>query len=132
MGLFNFFRKSKPLDGTYQRDMSKAEDIYYDNTVYGDAMYGSAEIFRMVVEDVFSITGRGTVVTGKIASGTLAVGDTVTLRRQDGSSREVTVTGLEMFRKMLNTAAKGDNVGVLLRGVERGSVGRGDILEQCV
>lgn len=126
MGLFSFFRKSKPLDGTYQRDMSRTQDNYYDNPMYGDA-----EKFRMVVEDVFTITGRGTVVTGKIASGTVAVGDTVMLRRQDGSSREVMITGIEMFRRVLNTAVKGDNVGLLMRGMERGEVGRGDILEQC-
>lgn len=132
MGLFHFFKKSKPLDGTYQRDISKTEDIYYDNTVYGDAMYGGAETFRMVVEDVFTITGRGTVVTGKIASGSVAVGDTVMLKRQDGSCREVTITGIEMFRKLLNTAVKGDNVGLLLRGVDRAEVGKGDTLEQCV
>lgn len=58
------------------------------------------------------------------------MGDAVTLRRRDGSSREVVVTGLEMFRKMLDTAKQGDNVGLLLRGIVRNEVGRGDVLEK--
>ncbi|MCI8801136.1 EF-Tu/IF-2/RF-3 family GTPase [Acetatifactor muris] len=126
MGLFSFFKKSRPLDGTYQRDRSRTEDISFDN-----AVYGTAETFRFVVEDIFSITGRGTVVTGKVAAGAVVVGDTVMLRRRDGSGREVLITGIEMFRRMLNSAKKGDNVGLLLRGVDRAEVSRGDILEQC-
>nr|WP_296486680.1 EF-Tu/IF-2/RF-3 family GTPase [uncultured Acetatifactor sp.] len=126
MGLFSFFKKSKPLDGTYQRDMSRSEDSYY-----GNAAYGAAEAFRIVVEDIFSITGRGTVITGKVEAGSIVVGDTVMLRRRDGSGREVTITGIEMFRRVLNSAKKGDNVGLLLRGVDRAEVSRGDILEQC-
>ena len=59
------------------------------------------------------------------------MGDTVTLRRRGGSSREVVVAGLEMFRKMLDTAKQGDNVGLLLRGVDRNEVERGDVLEKA-
>ena len=100
--------------------------MVYSTGVSGED-YGT---FRITVQDVFSITGRGTVITGQIESGSITVGDTVTLRRKDGSSREVVVTGLEMFRKMLDTAKQGDNVGLLLRGIARNEVGRGDVLEK--
>ena len=83
----------------------------------------------MTVEDVFSITGRGTVVTGRVESGSVALGDIVRLGRMDGSGRDVAVTGIEMFRKMMDRAEQGDNVGLLLRDVERNGVGRGDVLE---
>lgn len=127
MGLFDIFRKKKPDDGTYHRDRSYESGA----GVYGaDAGYADCEAFRITVQDVFTITGRGTVVTGQIASGSIAVGDSVTLRRTDGSAREVTVTGIEMFRKLLDRAVRGDNVGLLLRGVERNEIGRGDILEK--
>lgn len=126
MGLFDLFRK-KPLDGTYHRERKTGEDEY--GYTQGGA-YGASEGFRIVVEDVFSITGRGTVITGHVASGCVAVGDTVTLRRADGTVRETTVAGIEMFRKMLDRAEKGDNVGLLLRGLTRSDVGRGDVLER--
>ena len=79
---------------------------------------------------MFSITGRGTVITGQVRSGRVAVGDRVTLKRLDGSVREVNIGGIEMFRRMLDKAEKGDNVGILLRGLEKSDVGRGDILER--
>lgn len=126
MGLFDLFRK-KPVDGIYRRDRRAQGDVYG----YGpDGTYGDLEMFRIVVEDVFSITGRGTVITGRIQSGCVAVGDIVTLRRLDGSAREVAVSGIEMFRKMLDRAVKGDNVGLLLRGLSKSDVGRGDVLER--
>lgn len=100
--------------------------MVYSTGVSGED-YGT---FRITVQDVFSITGRGTVITGQIESGSITVGDTVTLRRKDGSSREVEVTGLEMFRKMMDTAKQGDNVGLLLYGIARNEVGRGDVLEK--
>lgn len=81
-------------------------------------------------EDVFSITGRGTVVTGRVAVGAVAEGGTVKLKRTDGTARQVTVTGTEKFRKICGRAVEGDNVGLLLRGVERAEVSRGDILEK--
>lgn len=68
--------------------------------------------FRMIVEDVFSIKGRGTVITGQIESGTLNVNDEIYLRRTN-SSRRVVVTGIEMFRKLANQAQAGENVGIL-------------------
>lgn len=124
MGFFDLFKKKRPDDGTYHRPEG-AEPCYG-----GGGAADSFGTFRITVEDVFTITGRGTVITGKVESGTVTVGDQVTLRRVDGSTREVTVAGLEMFRKMLNTAEQGDNVGLLLRGVTKSDVGRGDVLEK--
>lgn len=81
----------------------------------------------MTVEDVFFIRGRGTVVTGQIESGTLHVGDEIYLR-STSSSRKVTVNGIEIFRKILDQAKAGDNVGVLLRDLTKQEIQKGDIL----
>jgi elongation factor Tu len=92
------------------------------------ARAGSSTGFRLTVEDVFVITGRGTVVTGRIEAGRIAKGATVRQTRPDGTGRDLTVTGIEMFRKVADTATVGDNVGLLLRDVGREDVGRGDVL----
>jgi len=83
--------------------------------------------FLMAIEDVFSITGRGTVSTGKIERGALAVGDTVELVGL-GETKVTTVTGLEMFQKTLDKGLAGDNIGVLLRGLQKADVLRGMVL----
>ena len=83
--------------------------------------------FLMAVEDVFSITGRGTVATGRVERGTVKVGDVVEIVGL-GDTREVTVTGLEMFQKTLDESVAGDNVGVLLRGVQKDEIERGMVL----
>jgi elongation factor Tu len=84
--------------------------------------------FLMPVEDVFSIKGRGTVVTGRIERGTVKVGETVEIVGFSELSRGVTVTGVEMFQKTLEQGEAGDNVGCLLRGVERNEIERGQVL----
>ena len=84
--------------------------------------------FLMPVEDVFSITGRGTVATGRVDRGTIKVGDTVEIVGLTDESRQVVVTGVEMFRKLLDQAEAGDNVGLLLRGVQREEIERGQVL----
>nr|YP_009646397.1 translational elongation factor Tu [Chloroparvula japonica]QBX98158.1 translational elongation factor Tu [Chloroparvula japonica] len=83
--------------------------------------------FLMATEDVFSITGRGTVVTGRVERGAVKVGDTVDIVGL-GETRNVTVTGLEMFQKTLEESVAGDNVGVLLRGIQKEEVQRGMVL----
>jgi elongation factor Tu len=83
--------------------------------------------FQMTVEDVFFIRSRGTVVTGKIEAGTLKSGDQVALQH-GGASRTVTVSGIEMFRKMLDQANAGDNVGLLFKDLTKDDVARGDVL----
>jgi elongation factor Tu len=84
--------------------------------------------FLMPVEDVFSITGRGTVATGRVERGKVKVQDTVEIVGLMDKPRPVVVTGVEMFRKLLDEAIAGDNIGVLLRGVQRDEVERGQVL----
>lgn len=84
--------------------------------------------FMMPVEDVFSITGRGTVATGRVERGTVKVGDEVEIVGLTEESKKTTVTGVEMFRKLLDQAEAGDNIGALLRGIARDEVERGQVL----
>ena len=84
--------------------------------------------FIMPVEDVFSITGRGTVATGRVERGTVKVGDTVQIVGLTDKPSDVVVTGVEMFRKQLDLAEAGDNIGALLRGVTRDDIERGQVL----
>ena len=83
--------------------------------------------FRMIVEDVFSIAKRGTVVTGKIETGTLKVGDEVAINGKNGEKRTV-VTGIEAFRKTLSQANAGDMVGILLKDIAKQDIKPGDVL----
>src|SRR5699024_3407740 len=84
--------------------------------------------FMMPVEDVFSITGRGTVATGRVERGTVKVGDEVEIVGLAEDLSKTTVTGVEMFRKLLDYAEAGDNIGALLRGVSRDEINRGQVL----
>ena len=84
--------------------------------------------FLMPVEDVFSITGRGTVATGRVERGTLHISDEVEIVGVHEDVRKVVVTGIEMFRKLLDEAQAGDNIGALLRGVQRNEIERGQCL----
>ncbi|KKE78578.1 elongation factor Tu [Oceanobacillus caeni] len=84
--------------------------------------------FMMPVEDVFSITGRGTVATGRVERGQVKVGDEVEIIGLNEESSKTTVTGVEMFRKLLDYAEAGDNIGALLRGVAREDINRGQVL----
>lgn len=84
--------------------------------------------FLMPVEDVFTITGRGTVATGRVERGTLKVGDEVEIVGLHEENRKSVATGIEMFRKLLDQAQAGDNIGALLRGVERKDIERGQVL----
>ena len=84
--------------------------------------------FLMPIEDIFSITGRGTVVTGRIETGTIHVNDPVELVGFGDAPRSTTVTGVEMFRKLLDQGEAGDNVGLLLRGIDKKDVKRGEVV----
>ncbi len=84
--------------------------------------------FLMPVEDVFSITGRGTVATGRVESGILKVQDEIELVGISEETRKVVCTGVEMFRKLLDQAQAGDNIGALLRGIQRDEIERGQVL----
>lgn len=84
--------------------------------------------FLMPVEDVFSITGRGTVATGRVERGTVKVGDEIEIVGIQEETKKSVVTGVEMFRKLLDSAQAGDNIGALLRGVDRKEIERGQVL----
>ena len=84
--------------------------------------------FLMPVEDVFTITGRGTVATGRVERGQLKTGEEVEIIGLTEERRKVVVTGIEMFRKILDYAEAGDNIGALLRGVQRNEIERGQVL----
>ena len=84
--------------------------------------------FLMPVEDVFTISGRGTVATGRVERGTLNLGDKVEIVGLEEEKKETTVTGIEMFRKLLDYAEAGDNVGTLLRGINKTDIERGQVL----
>ena len=84
--------------------------------------------FLMPVEDVFTITGRGTVATGRVERGILKLGDKVEIVGLSDEKKETTVTGIEMFRKLLDYAEGGDNIGALLRGIQRSEIERGQVL----
>src|SRR5699024_10814443 len=83
--------------------------------------------FMMPVEDVFSITGRGTVATGRVERGQVKVGEEVAIIGLNEAAVKTTVTGVEMFRKLLDYAEAGDNIGALLRGVSRDDITRGQV-----
>ena len=87
--------------------------------------------FLMPVEDVFTITGRGTVATGRVERGQLKLNDEVELVGLTDETRKIVVTGIEMFRKLLDYAEAGDNVGLLLRGVQRNEIERGQVLAKA-
>jgi elongation factor Tu len=84
--------------------------------------------FNMAVEDVFSITGRGTVATGRIEAGTIHTGDEVEIVGITDETRKTVCTGVEMFRKILDEGQAGDNVGLLLRGIGRDEIQRGQVV----
>lgn len=125
MGLLDIFRKKKPDDGTWHGSSYAGKE---EGHGFGEMPYDAGG-FCITVEDVFTITGRGTVITGRVESGTVRVGDILALHRTDGSVLETAVGGIEMFRKMLDMAKQGDYVGLLLRGLAKADVGRGDVLK---
>ena len=86
------------------------------------------EPFLMPVEDVFSITGRGTVATGRVERGTVKMADNVEIVGLSDEKKSTVITGIEMFRKLLDSAEAGDNVGLLLRGVQKNEIERGQVL----
>jgi elongation factor Tu len=88
----------------------------------------TAKPFLMPIEDVFTITGRGTVVTGRVEQGQLTLGEEIEIVGIEDQTRKTVVTGIEMFRKMLDEAQAGDNAGILLRGTKKEEVRRGQVL----
>ena len=116
--------------GTYDSDATKciAELMEAVDTWIPTPERATDQPFLMPVEDVFTITGRGTVVTGRVERGVVKTGETVEIVGIEEKTKTSVVTGLEMFRKTLDEAVAGYNVGVLLRGIDRTEVQRGQIL----
>jgi elongation factor Tu len=120
--------------GAKERGEDKWVDLIYDLMDAVDSYIPTPErdtekTFLMAVEDVFSITGRGTVATGRIERGMVSVGDTVELVGLK-DTKSTTVTGIEMFQKTLDQGMAGDNVGILIRGIQKTDIERGMVLSQ--
>ncbi len=135
MGLFDFFKKANDDHIQNTTTIRYATDAQPANNTAAAAEQMQpagpvAGTFRITVQDVFNITGRGTVITGCVELGQVSVGDVVQLRRVDGTCKSVTIGGIEVFRKMLDTATVGMNVGILIRDIEKSEIGRGDVLER--
>ncbi len=138
MGLFDFLKKQKTDVEQYYEER-KAREVQQNNSLqyaqnkeninpYDAESLLDGQIFRITVQDVFSITGRGTVITGQIESGSVRVGDEVIIQRLNGNKVSTVVTGIEQFRKLLDYGKAGDNVGILLRGVTKSDVSKGDVI----
>ncbi len=121
--LFNKPEQNTPQELPTSEPINNVEPI-------NDANVPSSDAFLMYVEDVFSITGRGTIVTGRIKRGTVSLDDNVQIVGLDNKVVDSVVTGIEVFRKQLDTASEGENVGLLLRGVSRDQVERGQVISK--
>ena len=121
MGLLDFLFGKKET-GSIDEQLKNEANMQQQQAIINENVNGE---FSMTVEDVFTITGRGTVVTGRITSGSIGQGETVVNRT---TSKSYGVAGIEAFRKTLDRAQAGDNVGLLLRDADRDSVCKGDIL----
>jgi len=113
-------------DETHQNsilELMNAIDSYFP-----DPIRDLDQPFIMPVEDVFSISGRGTVVTGRIETGKIKVGDPLEILGISSNVIKTTCTGIEMFHKLLDEGEAGDNVGILIRGIERNAVQRGQVI----
>ena len=119
--MFGFLKKKKSEEELYLEELEQRKRNQGDSG-------GNSSGFELTVEDVFSISGRGTVVTGRVSRGELSQGDRVLIRCRDGRVQESRVGGIEAFRKTMKTARAGEIVGVLLQGVTKDQVGRGDTL----
>ena len=122
MGLFEIFKKKRVEVAGEEMNSSPVQETVVEPQTFS---VPTSE-FKMTIEDVFTITGRGTVVTGRVESGSVQINDTVLIN----GSRPVVVTGIEMFRKTLDVAVAGDNCGLLLRNITRDEISQGDVLSK--
>jgi elongation factor Tu len=118
----------KALEGDEEAKKSIWELMNAIDTFIPDPVRDIEKPFLMAIEDVFTITGRGTVATGRVERGVVKVGEEVEIVSIHPETRKTVVTGVEMFRKLLDQAQAGDNIGVLLRGVGRTEIERGQVL----
>jgi elongation factor Tu len=118
----------KALDGDEEATNQVIELMAAVDEYVPEPERDTAKPFLMPIEDVFTITGRGTVVTGRVEQGVLKLGEDVDIVGIETSTKKTVVTGIEMFRKMLDEAQAGDNAGILLRGIKKDDVQRGQVL----
>jgi elongation factor Tu len=118
----------KALDGDADAAKQVVELMEAVDTYIPEPQRDTDKPFLMPIEDVFTITGRGTVVTGRVEQGTLKLGDEIEIVGIEQNTSKTVVTGIEMFRKMLDEAQAGDNAGILLRGTKKDEVQRGQVL----
>ncbi|MGH2705489.1 MAG: elongation factor Tu [Actinomycetota bacterium] len=118
----------KALEGDPEAEKGILELLEAVDTYIPEPVRDVDRAFLMPIEDVFSITGRGTVVTGRVERGRVKVGDEVQIVGIQNQTRKTIVTGVEMFRKLLDEGVAGDNIGVLLRGIDKDEVERGQVL----
>ncbi len=113
-----------------KKKKNESEELRSKQVEEFDQSFSGERGFSFPIEDVFSISGRGIVVTGKVESGQISVGDKVQWLDSTGTSKaELTILGVEMFRKILDTARKGDSIGLLVKGVsDKSKIARGDKL----
>jgi elongation factor Tu len=118
----------KALDGDAEAAAGVLELMKTVDEYIPEPERDTAKPFLMPIEDVFTITGRGTVVTGRVEQGMLKVGEEIEIVGIEEKTSKTVVTGIEMFRKMLDEAQAGDNAGILLRGTKKDEVQRGQVL----
>jgi elongation factor Tu len=118
----------KALDGDEEAEQQVLELMQAVDDYIPEPQRDTDKPFLMPIEDVFTITGRGTVVTGRVEQGTLKLGDEIEIVGIEPKTSKTVVTGIEMFRKMLDEARAGDNAGILLRGTKKDEVQRGQVL----
>jgi elongation factor Tu len=118
----------KALDGDEEASNQVLELMAAVDEYVPEPERDTAKPFLMPIEDVFTITGRGTVVTGRVEQGVLKLGEEIEIVGIEKAIKKTVVTGIEMFRKMLDEAQAGDNAGILLRGIKKDDVQRGQVL----
>ena len=120
--MFKFWKKKKSEEELYLEDLALRKQMQEIQSGRGGTE------FEMTISDVFAVSGRWTVVTGRVSRGTVSQGDRVLIRGHGGRVLETKIGGIESFRKARRTAAEGDAVGLLLKGVQKDQVEPGDIL----
>ena len=122
---------NKALNGASGATVAKSSEMYVSKKTHcPDSVREINKPFLMTIEDVFSIEGRGIVVTGRIERGIIKVNDNVEVVGLSAEPHRAVVTGIEMFNKTLDEGRAGDNVGCLLRGIKRDEIERGQVLAE--
>lgn len=128
LSVFIYFKFIKTAKNETNNEPNIIENNDNSEITNIDTDYKEKATFLMTIEDVFSITGRGTVVTGRIEKGTINVNDSVKIIGLNGETRTTTVVGIETLRENLDSATVGDNVGLLLKNIKKDEVESGQVL----